>query len=133
MQKNLLVLLLLLVPFFILGQDLEKKWKFSSIEDSKGNPIAKINKETDYLNITESSFSYFIESKNNLNAKGDLIFQNNLLVFYYTLPKDTIRRYKITEHTDSTLVFKEKKVYYKFYSNNDNTEGVLLTTAKNKK
>ena len=51
MQKNLLVLLLLLVPFFILGQDLEKKWKFSSIEDSKGNPIAKINKETDYLNI----------------------------------------------------------------------------------
>ena len=25
MQKNLLVLLLLLVPFFILGQDLEKK------------------------------------------------------------------------------------------------------------
>ena len=40
MQKNLLVLLLLLVPFFILGQDLEKKWKFSSIEDSKGNPIA---------------------------------------------------------------------------------------------
>ncbi|RZP16705.1 MAG: Na+ dependent nucleoside transporter [Flavobacteriales bacterium] len=133
MQKNLLVLLLSLVPFFILGQDLEKKWKFSSIEDSKGNPIAKINKETDYLNITESSFSYFIESKNNLKAKGDLIFQNNLLVFYYTLPNDTIRRYKITEHTDSTLVFKEKKVYYKFYSNNDNTEGVLLTTAKNKK
>ena len=31
------------------------------------------------------------------------------------------------------MVFKEKKVYYKFYSNNDNTEGVLLTTAKNKK
>ena len=133
MQKNLLVLLLLLVPFFILGQDLEKKWKFSSIEDSKGNPIAKINKETDYLNITESSFSYFVESKNNLKAKGDLIFQNNLLVFYYTLPNDTVRTYKITEHTDSTLVFKEKEIYYKFYSNNDSTEGGLLTPTKNKK
>ena len=133
MQKNLLVLLLLLVPFFILGQDLEKKWKFSSIEDSKGNPIAKINKETDYLNIIESSFSYFVESKNNLKAKGDLIFQNNLLVFYYTLPNDTIRTYKITEHTDSTLVFKEKEIYYKFYSNNDSTEGGLLTPTKNKK
>ena len=133
MQKNLLVLLLLLVPFFILGQDLEKKWKFSSIEDSKGNPIAKINKETDYLNIIESSFSYFVESKNNLKAKGDLIFQNNLLVFYYTLPNDTVRTYKITEHTDSTLVFKEKEIYYKFYSNNDSTEGGLLTPTKNKK
>ena len=133
MQKNLLVLVLLLVPFLSFGQDLEKKWQFSSIENSKGIAITKINKETDYLNISESSFSYQIESKNNLKAEGDLIFQNNLLVFYYTLPNDTIRRYKVTEHTDSTLVFKEKDVYYKFYSNNDKTEEVLLTTTKNNK
>ena len=133
MQKNLLVLVLLLVPFLSFGQNLEKKWQFSSIENSKGIAITKINKETDYLNISESSFSYQIESKNNLKAEGDLIFQNNLLVFYYTLPNDTIRRYKITEHTDSTLVFVEKEVYYKFYSNNDKTEEVLLTTTKNNK
>ena len=133
MQKNLLVLVLLLVPFLSFGQDLEKKWQFSSIENSKGIAITNINKETDYLNISESSFSYQIESKNNLKAEGDLIFQNNLLVFYYTLPNDTIRRYKITEFTDSTLVFKEKEVYYKFYSNNDKTEEVLLTTTKNNK
>ena len=133
MQKNLLVLVLLLVPFLSFGQDLEKKWQFSSIENSKGIAITKINKETDYLNISESSFSYQIESKNNLKAEGDLIFQNNLLVFYYTLPNDTIRRYKITEHTDSTLVFKEKEVYYKFFSSNDRTEEVLLTTTKNNK
>ena len=134
MQKNLLVLLLLLlVPFLSFGQDLEKKWQFSSIENSKGIAITKINKETDYLNISESSFSYQIESKNNLKAEGDLIFQNKLLVFYYTLPNDTIRKYKITEHTDSTLVFKEKEVYYKFYSNNDKTEEVLPTTTKNNK
>ena len=133
MQKNLLVLVLLLVPFLSFGQDLEKKWQFSSIENSKGIAITKINKETDYLNISENSFSYQIESKNNLKAEGDLIFQNNLLVFYYTLPNDTIRKYKITEHTDSTLVFKEKEVYYKFYSNNDKTEEVLLTTTKNNK
>ncbi|MDA9907725.1 Na+ dependent nucleoside transporter [Flavobacteriaceae bacterium] len=134
MQKNLLVLLLLLlVPFLSFGQDLEKKWQFSSIENSKGVAVTKINKETDYLNISESSFSYQIESKNNLKAEGDLIFQNNLLVFYYTLPNDTIRRYKITEHTDSTLVFKEKEVYYKFLSNNDRTEEVLLTKTKNNK
>ncbi len=133
MQKNLLVLVLLLVPFLSFGQDLEKKWQFSSIENSKGIAITNINKETDYLNISESSFSYQIESKNNLKAEGDLIFQNNLLVFYYTLPNDTIRRYKITEFTDSTLVFKEKEVYYKFYANNDTTEEVLLTTTKNNK
>ena len=54
MQKNLLVLVLLLVPFLSFGQDLEKKWQFSSIENSKGIAITKINKETDYLNISES-------------------------------------------------------------------------------
>ncbi len=133
MQKNLLVLVLLLVPFLSFGQDLEKKWQFSSIENSKGIAITKINKETDYLNLSESSFSYYIESKNNLKAEGDLIFQNNLLVFYYTSPNDTIRRYKVTEHTDSTLVFKEKEVYYKFYSNNNTTEEVSMIITKNNK
>jgi CNT family concentrative nucleoside transporter len=133
MQKHLLVLVLLLAPFLSFGQDLVKKWQFSSIEDSKGIAITKINKETDYLKISESSFSYRIESKNNLKAEGDLIFENNSLVFYYKLPNDTIRSYKITEHTDSTLVFKEKEIYYKFYSNNDTTEEVFLTTTKNNK
>ena len=131
MQKLLLVLVLLLAPFLSFGQDLVKKWQFTSIEDSKGIAITKINKETDYLNLSESSFSYRIESKNNLKAEGDLIFENNSLVFYYKLPNDTIRSYKITEHTDSTLVFKEKEIYYKFYSNNDTTEEVFLTTTKN--
>ena len=131
MQKLLLVLVLLLAPFLSFGQDLVKKWQFTSIEDSKGIAITKINKETDYLNLSESSFSYRIKSKNNLKAEGDLIFENNSLVFYYKLPNDTIRSYKITEHTDSTLVFKEKEIYYKFYSNNDTTEEVFLTTTKN--
>ena len=50
----------------------------------------------------------------NLNAAGDYILQNKLLVFYYTQPTDTIRRYKITELTDSTLVFTEKNIVYKY-------------------
>ena len=33
------------------------------------------------------------------------MFQNNLLVLYYDVPSETIERYKITELTDSTLVF----------------------------
>ena len=69
MQKHLLVLVLLLAPFLSFGQDLVKKWQFTSIEDSKGIAITKINKETDYLKISESSFSYRIESKNNLKAE----------------------------------------------------------------
>ena len=36
------------------------------------------------------------------------------MVFYYNQPKDTIRKYKISELTDSTLVFKEKGISYHF-------------------
>jgi len=36
------------------------------------------------------------------------------LVFYYNQPNDTIRRYKIIEKTDSTFVFTEKGIHYKF-------------------
>ena len=55
-------------------------------------------------------------------------------MFYYTLPNDTVRRYKITEHTDSTLVFKEKERFIINFTRTMTAQReVLLTPAKNKK
>ncbi|MCB0457288.1 MAG: Na+ dependent nucleoside transporter, partial [Flavobacteriaceae bacterium] len=53
-------------------------------------------------------------AKNNLKASGDYIFQNNLLVLFYNSPTDTIRRYKVSQLTDTTLVFSENTTIYKF-------------------
>ena len=60
------------------------------------------------------------------------MFQNKLLVFYYNQPKDTIRRYKISEHTDSTLVFTENGVLYKFITAPTTKEPVSIIKEKNK-
>ncbi|WP_452226678.1 NupC/NupG family nucleoside CNT transporter [Lacinutrix cladophorae] len=78
------------------AQDLEKKW----IANNQNNSF-----ET--LELNQGEF-------NTTNASGDYIHQNSLLVFYYNQPTDTIRRYKIKEHTDSTLVFTEKNTDFLF-------------------
>tara|TARA_B100000809_G_scaffold214645_1_gene219534 strand:+ start:14931 stop:16646 length:1716 start_codon:yes stop_codon:yes gene_type:complete len=129
MQKYLLVGVLVLVHFLSFGQDLEKKWQFYSIENTNGESITTINPENDFLTLTDGTFSYEIEAKDNLKASGDYMFQNKLLVFYYNQPTDTIRRYKITEHTDSTLFFTENGSHYKFRTSIDKKEATLIQTS----
>lgn len=99
----------------ISAQELEKTWQFNSIENTEtGNkiPISK----SDVLKFKDGDFDYKLLAKDNLKASGHYTLQNNLLVFYYNKPKDTIRKYKVREFTDSTLVFTEKATKYSFKS-----------------
>ncbi|MEF3079885.1 NupC/NupG family nucleoside CNT transporter [Winogradskyella poriferorum] len=97
----------------ITAQELEKTWQFSSIENSQTNESLSIS-DSDILKFKDGDFSYKLLSKDSLKASGHYTFQNNLLVFYYNTPKDTIRKYKVREFTDSTLVFTEKSTFYNF-------------------
>ncbi len=108
--------LILLIFFFgsTYAQDLEQTWKFEAIENENGQSLLEVNPQVDFITFSEGRFNYELAAKDSLKARGDYILQNNLLVFFYTHPKDTIRRYRITEHTDSTLVFVENQVRYKY-------------------
>jgi len=105
------------------AQDIEKKWQFDAITNQNNESLFNINPETDTLSLSSGEFNYTLSAKDNLNASGDYMLQNNLLVFYYNQPNDTIRRYKIISKTDSTLVFTENNVNYKFktYTNPSDT------------
>ena len=131
MQKHLLVGVLILVQFLSFGQDLEKNWQFSSIEDAQGESLISINSENDFLTLRDGTFSYEIEARENLKASGDYMFQNKLLVFYYNQPTDTIRRYKISELTDSTLIFTENGSNYKFRSSIGEKRDTILQSQEN--
>ncbi|MBT8272304.1 MAG: Na+ dependent nucleoside transporter [Bacteroidia bacterium] len=96
------------------SQNLEQQWQFESIKDEAGQDLFAINPEVDILTLDQGEFSYSLEAKNNLKASGNYLHQNKLLIFYYEQPTDTIRQYKITESTDSTLVFAEKGTSYSF-------------------
>ncbi|MCA0133354.1 nucleoside transporter C-terminal domain-containing protein [Winogradskyella alexanderae] len=97
----------------ITAQDLEKSWQFESIKDSTSNALFDIT-ESDTLNFKDGKFNYTLKAKNNLKAQGDYLYQNNILVLYYTTPKDTIRHFRIEALTDSSLVFTENKITYSY-------------------
>ncbi|MCF6306385.1 MAG: Na+ dependent nucleoside transporter [Flavobacteriaceae bacterium] len=130
MQKYLLVAVLVLAQFISTGQNLEKDWYLSNIENEQGETALPVNAKKDHLSLSEGAFLFELEAEN-LKASGDYMFQKKLLVFYYNQPKDTIRRYKIKEHTDSTLVFTENGVSYKFKSTPKTTE--VITPIKEEK
>lgn len=115
MKKSFLLIgAILFTITTIFAQDIEKKWQFEAITNQNNESLFNIHPEADTLSLTAGEFNFTLNAKNNLKASGDYILQNNLLVFYYTQPNDTIRRYKITTKTDSTLVFTENDVNYKF-------------------
>ena len=94
------------------AQSIEKKWQFQSIQNDSNESLHDIA-PNDFFTLDKGAFKYNIQSRN-LEASGDYMHQNNLLVFYYNQPNDTIRRYKITELTDSTLVFSENNIRFSF-------------------
>ncbi len=123
-MKKVLTLLILWLSFTMTAQSIEKEWSFSSIETLDGKEILPIN-ENDVFELTQGDFNYSLVSKDSLKATGKYIHQNNLLIFNYDLPKDTVRYYNITELSDSTLVLSEKNILYKF----SNTKNVVVATT----
>ena len=116
MKQFLLALFAIFIGISISSaQSIEKKWQFQSIENESNVSLHDIS-NSDVFHLDNGDFKYNIQSKN-LQASGDYMHQNNLLVFYYNQPNDTIRHYKITELTDSTLVFTENKIRYSFKVN----------------
>lgn len=112
-MKHFIFVLFLVCSGILFGQSIEKKWHFNAIE-KKNTSLIPINPASDFFHLENNQFHYELAAKNKLVAKGDYILQNDLLVFYYNKPHDTIRRYRITEHTDSTLVITENNISYKF-------------------
>ncbi|WP_299208828.1 nucleoside transporter C-terminal domain-containing protein [uncultured Dokdonia sp.] len=96
------------------SQTEEKTWSFQQITDATGIDLFTIDTTKDSLSLNAGRFSYSLSAKDNVYASGDYIKQNDLLVFFYNTPKDTIRRYRIETLTDSTLAFSEQGITYRF-------------------
>jgi len=117
------------------GQSIEKKWNFSSITTTDGSSVVAIN-PSDVLNLTEGNFNYSLVAKDSLQANGNYIHQNNLLIFNYKQPNDTVRYYNVVELTDDALTLSEKNVLYKFKNTNtmpvvsEVKEAVVETSSK---
>lgn len=94
------------------AQEIEKNWHLESIQNQASKNLPT-NKNIDALELYNGIFKLSI-SKDSLQASGDYIYQNNLLIFYFNKPFDSVKRYRINKLTDSTLVLKEKNNTYYF-------------------
>ena len=112
-MKKYITGILFLISLITVGQTIEKKWKFESIKNNSGVSLVNVN-PSDSFSLKDGEFNYSLLSKDSLVAKGSYIHQNNLLTLNYSLPKDTVRSYKIVEITDSILTLSENETTYSF-------------------
>ncbi|TYQ00367.1 CNT family concentrative nucleoside transporter [Tenacibaculum adriaticum] len=130
-MKKLLGLVFFCVSIITFGQNLEKRWNFSSIENTNGEQVTPISND-DFFNILDGKFEFSLKAKDSLKFIGTYIHQNNLLIFKYQQPSDTVRYYNVVELTDTNLTLSENNVLYKFSSpvNLENTEVTEIVEVK---
>lgn len=129
MQKFLVVTLALLLFGTVFGQSIEKTWQFSEVKDENDISTLYTNPEKDYLKLENGSFEYQLSQQDSLKSSGDYIFQNNLLVFFFNKPNDSIRRFRVEQVTDSTLALSENNYKYQLKVPKTEVATVLATTA----
>ena len=123
-MKKYFVLLLFFTSIFLKAQSIEKEWKFESIKNNDGISLVEIN-SSDSFSLNEGEFKYSLIAKDSLEAEGSYTYQNNLLIFKYDKPKDTIRQYSIDQLTDSILVISENDVFYSFNRIHQSEENII--------
>ncbi|MDC0870620.1 nucleoside transporter C-terminal domain-containing protein [Flavobacteriaceae bacterium] len=129
-MKKYITGILFLISLITVGQSIEKDWKFESIKNNTGVSLVNVT-PSDSFSLKDGEFNYSLLSKDILVAKGSYIHQNNLLTLNYSLPKDTVRSYKIVEITDSILTLSENETIYSFSAIKKSKE-IAAIEAKNK-
>ena len=127
-MRKIFFIFLCLLSLVGYSQDIEREWSFSSIEKIAGTSVLEIDK-SDVFTLADGKFSYSLVGKDSLKASGNYIRQNNLLIFNYKEPKDTVRYYNIVTFTNENLVLSENDITYKF-SSSGITKNVITEEVK---
>ena len=113
-MKKIFLIAFCFISATLFSQDLEQNWSFSSIENLDGTVASEI-KEGAFFSLKDGKFKYVISSENS-EASGNYIRQNNLIIFNFKQPKDTVRYFNIVSFKDAGLTLLENDVVYKLAS-----------------
>ena len=128
-MKQYIVGILFFFSIFTVAQTIEKDWKFESIKNNNGTSLVEIN-STDSFTLSEGKFTYSLAAKDSLVAEGTYIHQNNLLIFKYSTPTDTVRYYNINQLSDTILTLSENDVFYSFSFKNQFQENTTVVAKE---
>ncbi|MDW5287396.1 NupC/NupG family nucleoside CNT transporter [Formosa sp. PL04] len=132
-MKHLLFAFALIFSGLLSGaqaQNIEKLWKIDQLQTKIEDSTQTANKTFESLNLQDGEFNITFKDQNAIQSSGDYMLHNNLLVFYYNAPNDDIQHYKISELTDSTLVFSEKQNTYTFTTPLSVSPSAIATTQE---
>ncbi|SFB91008.1 concentrative nucleoside transporter, CNT family [Zunongwangia mangrovi] len=105
MKRLLCLLFLMLFSFPLLqAQSITKSWKIETNVDSISGDIFK---PESILTINKGRFSF--SKENDTLARGDYMYQNDILVLFYTRPNRAMENYRVTKLSDSSMVLKSGK------------------------
>ena len=128
-MKLYIVGILFFFSIFTVAQTIEKEWRFESIKKNNGTSLVEIN-STDSFTLSEGKFTYSLAAKDSLVAEGTYIHQNNLLIFKYSTPTDTVRYYNINQLSDTILTLSENDVFYSFSFKNQFQENTTVVAKE---
>ena len=114
-MKNSIVAIFCLITSITFAQKLEKNWKFTSVKNQSESVLIAID-SSDILSLNEGKFTFQLKQKTGSINTGNFIRQNNLLIFHFKNPKDTIRYFNIFSLDDSSLVLTENDITYNLVS-----------------
>ncbi|CAM4103212.1 NupC/NupG family nucleoside CNT transporter [Gillisia hiemivivida] len=93
------------------SQTISKSWTFQSVKDST-QTLSGFASE-DIMTLKDGRFT--INSEEEAIAQGDYLYQNNLLVFFYSQPAgDSIKKFRIAELTEGSLQLSDNSNTYTF-------------------
>ncbi|MFY9241899.1 MAG: nucleoside transporter C-terminal domain-containing protein [Polaribacter sp.] len=110
-MKKLFTLLFLIATITSFSQELNNNWRFSRIQKADGSEFLKVD-STDVFSLNEGKFYYTLKSLDSLERSGNYIHQNNLLIFNFKTPKDSVRYFNIVTLKDNSLILSENDVTY---------------------
>ena len=100
------------------SQTISKNWQSETTTDSTA---ASFLENASEYRFNKGVFS-FLSSEKDTIAAGDYLYQNRLLVLFYNTPKDTIQNIRVSELSDSTMVFASAGSKYQFRAENITAE-----------
>jgi len=122
--------------FFILfgiitahSQTISKSWTFQSAKDTTQTHTGFDS--NDNMVLEDGRFTINSQKGEGIKAQGDYLYQNNLLVFFFNEPADSIQKFRITELTDDSLLLTDNSNTYTFQDTPLLIEEVIpVNTAK---
>lgn len=128
MNKNWFFLFFILFGILnVHSQSIAKTWNF---EAATGTDSLQSDFSTnDRLVLNDGRFKISSETDSTI-ASGDYLMQNNVLVFFFDIPADSIRKFRIGELTETGLSFSDNSHTYNFSEVSPPLEEVIPVGTK---